>query len=289
MMIASHQLLKAGFQVITYHPLLRELSSWFPEHSFIDQLPSLSLFDLVIIENDNSPKMHLWKAQFPQSSIFYPSYHSQKNPLFTQNDFLFNPHQTMADNIARSISSLLKQPFSKENGIVPPPHLIHQKNAKRILIHPTSSSEEKNWLKKRYLKLKDQLEKKGFNPLFVMHISEKEKWGEPASLFFNRLDDLAEIVYQSGSIIGNDSLLGHLGSNLNIATWIIANDAKRMELWKPGWHPGKVITPYRWIPNSKGLRLRKKWWKELISTKRVISIFEKDVRKARSPSLLSPL
>ncbi len=267
MMIASHHLLQSGFFVTTCHPALRELQVWFPGQQFVSHLPDdLSSFDLIIIENDNSPKMHDWKLKFPQACIFYPSYHPKKNPPLTSQDRVFKEDLSMAENIALAIEAP-----SNSNGIRPPADLVHRRFERRIIIHPTSSTEEKNWPPKRFLQLSAALQKRGYETLFAYGPSE----------LFPTLHELAGAIYESGYVIGNDSVIGHLGSNLNIPTLIIANDEKRMRLWRPGWLKGDVITPYSWIPR----KIRQKYWKQLISSRRVISTFQRLVQDHTPPFL----
>jgi ADP-heptose:LPS heptosyltransferase len=79
------------------------------------------------------------------------------------------------------------------------------------------------------------------------------------------LSDLATLVYESALVIGNDSLLGHLASNLNIPTLILADDPERLQLWRPDWAPSHLLFPPAYLPK----RLRKKYWSHLISPQRV--------------------
>jgi ADP-heptose:LPS heptosyltransferase len=87
---------------------------------------------------------------------------------------------------------------------------------------------------------------------------------------FESLDQVAACIFESGLLVGNDSLLGHLASNMNIDHIVIADSEKKMRLWRPGWHPGTIITPPSWIPNLKFLRLREKEWKRWISVNKVL-------------------
>lgn len=271
MMGASHALLSQGFAVTTFHSHLPELQVWFPGHHFCSTLPTnLADFSLIVIENDNSPMMHFWKSHYPQAIILYPSYCAAKNPPLSTGDSLFNPHLTMAENITRAFNGRV------ENGISPPSHLTHRKNPQRILIHPTSSSPEKNWPKKRFLKLQNALSAKGFDAQFIMSPEEKKSWNEQV-ISCQTLSELATYVYESGGMIGNDSLMGHLASNLNIPNVVIANDAERMKLWRPGWLKGAVVTPPRWVPNFKFCRLRRTQWKRWISVNTVLRAFENNL------------
>lgn len=271
MMIASHHLLKAGYHVITYHPQLPELQRWFPEHHFEKYPPEdLSHFDFVIFENDNSPRIQ----KLPQGSIFYPTYNALKHGPLSQLDCVFNPDLPMADNIAQAIAQLLQLPgVSKDNGFIPPKDILHRSNERRIVLHPLSTKEEKNWPKEKYLKIAADLKKNGYETVFAVAPEELLDWEEACA--FPNLDALASFLYESAYMIGNDSLLGHLASNMHIPTLIIANDAKRMRLWRPAWRLGMVITPSPLLPNWKGLRLRGKHWKRWISPQKVLRAFDR--------------
>jgi hypothetical protein len=276
MMIASHHLLKAGYQVTTFHPQMKELNDWFPGHHF-DIIPPTDFaeFDLVIFENDNSQRIQ----KLLNGSVFYPTYSPEKHgPLFAL-DQVFNSDLPMVDNIAYAIANLLQLPgISKDNGLSPPAHLSFRQNERRIIIHPCSNDAEKNWPKAKFLSLAYSLKKLGYEPVFVTSLSEKKDWQDVESKGFSlqsfpSLHALAAFLYESGYMIGNDSLLGHLASNMHLPTLIIANDEKRMRLWRPSWRQGMVLTPSRLVPNFKPLRLRKTQWKRWISPTKVLRAF----------------
>ncbi len=263
MMVASHQLLKAGYEVTTFHPHLGQLQRWFPGHRFSSEpLSNPASFDLVILENDNSPRI----KKGENVSVFYPTYSPAKHGALSPLDQVFDAEKPMAENIAVCIADLLKlKQISKDNGLTVPENLIHRLHEKRILIHPTSSAVEKNWTKEKYLRLAKHLEKRGYNPLFAVHAEESAEWNRVPAMVFSHLDPLACFLYESRVLIGNDSLLGHLASNLDLPTVILANDAKRMRLWRPGWRPGAVLTPPDWAP--------KRYWKHFISVRKVLRAF----------------
>ena len=87
MMVASHQLQLAGYEVVTFQPKFQELSDWFSGHWFAS-LPRggnwtelLSSFDLIVAQNDNSALMSRLrelraKGQIPPLSHLLP--HLQK-------------------------------------------------------------------------------------------------------------------------------------------------------------------------------------------------------------------
>jgi heptosyltransferase III len=287
MMIASHRLKMEGYRVTTFHDALPELSSWFPGHD-LQPLPSdeklietLKPFDLILAENDNSLKMkRLLDTCRPRLSIFYPTYSATKHaPLSTQ-DHVFDPDLPMADNIAEGIATLLKLPDpSKANGISPPHPLIHRFRKEQIIFHPTSRVPAKNWKAEGFLDVACQLKTKGFQPLFCVGPAQRAEWKnieEEGFALANlpTLSDLATVVYESGFVIGNDSSIGHLGSNLGIPTLIIAGDEKRMRLWRPGWHKGHLVLPPSYLPNWKVLRLREQKWQHFITPGKVLRSFD---------------
>ncbi|MBI2743685.1 MAG: hypothetical protein HYX48_07190 [Chlamydiales bacterium] len=281
MMIASQALYLAGYRVTTVHPALLELKEWFPNHNFAKEIPSsLEEWDLIIAENDNSPKIQNLKSEREKSrlpiSIFYPTYLEKKHGALHALDQSFDPSSSFAENASRAISKLLqKERASKDNGIRPPHHLTHRHYHERILIHPMSSSPQKNWTKERYIALACSLKKRGVSPVFIVSPEERSSWLEVESAgfplpHFSTLSSLAEFTYESHALIGNDSLMGHLASNLGLPTTILADDPKRMQLWRPDWTPSTVITPPSWIPNPKWLRLRKNRWQQFISVSRAL-------------------
>ncbi len=287
MMIASHQLKQEGYRVTTFHDNLPELSSWFPGHD-LNSFPSLETlietlasFDLILLENDNSPKIkRLLEAFRPRLSIFFPTYSVTKHAPLSMQDFVFDSDLPMADNIAESIAAFLDLPVpSKENGLSPPPALTHRLRKERVIIHPTSRVPAKNWKAEGFLDVAVNLKLKGFQPVFCVGPNEWKAWKNIEEegfvlIDFPTLSDLAAAVYESGFVIGNDSLIGHLASNLGIPTLIIANDEKRMRLWRPGWHKGHLVLPPSYLPNWKFLRLREQKWQHFITSNKVLRSFD---------------
>jgi len=287
MMIASHQLYLSGFEVTTYHDALPELRSWFPNQR-IQPLPKdqeishlLGHYDLIVAENDNSQKIQqLLKHCRSRLSLFYPTYLATKHaPLATACDCAFDKEVPMADNIAAALAHCIPSHTpSKDNGLTPPPSLLFRLKSRQVLIHPTSSTPAKNWKVTGFLSVARKLKKEGFDPLFCVGPKERPQWQYIEKLGFNLADlptlaDLAAIVYESGYVIGNDSLIGHLASNLGIPTLIIANDAQRMRLWRPGWLPGELVLPPPYLPNWRVLRLKEKRWQHFITPRQVLRCF----------------
>ena len=285
MLIASYNLQEAGYQVTTYQPLLSQLDPWLKTKQFAP-LPNtyelenlLSSKDLIILQNDNSPKArHLIElrrlGKLPNLVVFYPTYKADKHGPLSQQDYVFTEHLCMVENIAKSTSKLLKLAgVSRNNGLSPIENLCYRKLKNRVVIHPTSSQEEKNWPAKKFITLAKKLKKKGYEVVFAMSPLERGSWEGLLNQNWNApilssLSDLAALIYESGYVIGNDSLVGHLASNLQIPSIIVANEEKRMRLWRPGWLKGEVITPSPfWRTWSRS------HWTALISVSKVLDRF----------------
>lgn len=290
MMIASHRLFTKGYEVTSFHNQLHELSSWFPHHQFKKRPSLVHLeqelfpFDLIVLQNDNSPisfqVVDLYrKGKLQNLSVFYSSYEENKHAPLTSWDRTFDRNCSMTENIAKAIASILQlKQTSKNNGIVPPVGLVHQKYPRRVLIHPTSTTPKRTWSKEKFIKVATVLKKKGYEVAFCVSPKERSKWLFLLDLGFllpefPTLSDLATFIYESGFLIGNESGTGHLASNLYIPTLIVASCHKQMALWRPGWLSGKVLTPSPFIPNFKKIRLREKKWQFFLTPRALLKHF----------------
>lgn len=283
MMVASNHLRQAGILTTTFHPMLPQLKDWFVGHTLTPSysIDDLKSFDLVIVENDNSKEIetlrHLYQSgQIKRLAIFYPTYKPDKHPPLSPFDQVFDATLPMAENIAIATRALVKSETpTHDNGIIVLSGLTHRLYKERVVIHPTSSCEEKNWSFPQFKKVSKHLKKRGFHPVFALSAEERETgaWEGCDVVDFPTLSALAAFLYESGYVIGNDSLLGHLASNLNIPTLIVSNCSERMRLWRPGWLKGKVLTPPKWIPNNKPFRLRSSYWRSWITPGQVLRAF----------------
>ncbi len=289
MMVASHLLSSQGYIVTTYHDQLIELRSWFPDHRLQPTPPieallgTFSPFDLVIVQYDHHRLEIPILLQFYQRgkisnlSVFYPSKQSAGRENLTIWDQVFNEQMPMVDNVAISISSLFQiRETSKNNGLIPPLNHHFRKNPQRILIHPTRSDKNYRWPAQKFIQTGEILQNLGYEISFILSPNERPLWEHLQEKGFSvprfsHLSHLSSYTYESALLIGNDSGPAHLASNLQIPTLVIANCAKRMKLWRPAWLQGKVMTPPGWVPNTKGLRIREKYWDRLISPKQVVA------------------
>lgn len=281
MMVASHTLLKRGYEVITYHPKLHELQAWFARHRFKSHfsIEELQHCDLVIVQNNNSENIPSLLEALNTLSIFYPTYKPGKHPPLSPKDHVFDAKKTMVENVAEATARLIEEENSStDNGLIVLQELTHRLYPSRIVIQPLSTDPTRSWLKSRFIHLAKKLHQKGFHPVFSLTPEQqKDPLWEQSGIdipTFDSLSDLAAYIYESGFVIGNDSLLPHLASNLNIPHLVIGHLEDHMRLWQPGWLKGKMILPPSWAPNIKYLRLRDRYWKQWITVRSVLRGFD---------------
>ena len=281
MMIVGHHLKKLGCNPTIFHESASMLAPLFKGHTFQKPPPldELSAFDQVILENDNSKRA--WdlfrlrdQGKMSHLRVVFPS----RSSMMRKGDFLFDPKLPAATNLSTASAFLLGSPPSKENDLSLPDG-EYRKFSKRIVIHPTSRDKKRNWKKAQFLLLAEWLKQRGFDLTFCMSQEEEKEW---ESIPFERrsfpsLTLLAHFIYESGYLIGNDSGLGHLASNLGIPTLTLSSSPKRIRVWRPDWTTGSVVTPLLSLPNFKGLhlRLREKYWTYFLPVKHVLKAFMK--------------
>ena len=284
--VLSNNLSLNGYKVTTFHPSLSGLQRWFPElpitrfPSQKDMPKALQEFDRFFIIYEKS----IWmQAVLRHCETLYPDKTRVLNPIATpKTDYAYWSHgrfdgrRPFVENLMGFCREILQMPLvTKSNGIVPPANVQLRKAAKRVVIHPTSSRESKNWPKEKYLGLAEELKKRGFIPAFIMSSAEKQAWGEVHHEVpdLEDLDAMARYVAESGYMVGNDSGIGHLASCLGLSTVTLCPRKIQADFWRPAWSRGAVLVPPGWIPNLKGMRLRDKYWKSWIPVSKVLQSF----------------
>ena len=294
MMIVAHQLKRAGYQSTVFHSYFKELTPLFNDISIHPYPPLKELafilapFDRVIIENDHSERAYYLfnlrnTKKLNHLIFFFPT----PSPKFQKGDFLFNPHLPVATNICRGCQTvLLLKNANKQNGLLTPKGKILRKFSKRIVIHPTSNDPRRNWLSSQFLRLACLLQQEGYKMVFSVSPSERPKWLHIEQKgftlpYFTNFSELTAYLFESGFLIGNDSGVGHLASNLNIPTLTISGNPKRVRLWRPDWNTGHVVTLSFPLPNFKGIkcRIRENIWQHFISVSRTLKAFH-ELKKA---------
>lgn len=279
--IAAHNLRKEGHTVTVFSPSLQSFGRYLEEGKYLpmakDWGSALRSFDAVLLQHDETLRakeiVRLRDSGLPLY-IIYTNYRLSKHgPLMEGFDYPVDEQKPMVENMVMAMQKLFSIQATSQNSLRPLCDLSHRKNRKRVLIHPTSTKEEKNWTKRRFLKLAKKLKILDFEPIFILSPHERPSWPQSIDApFFANLEDLATMVYESGFLIGNDSGPAHIASYFAIPHIVICQ-GRQMPLWSTGWFLPKLILPPKWAPNLKGMRFREEKWKYLISTARVLQEF----------------
>ncbi len=285
MMVATNQISQAGYRVTFFHEQASLISPLFPSFSILpypdhDQLLSLierSSFSL--LQNDHGERAcYLWEKRKKNSKLPLIGFFPKKSPYFSRGDFFFNLDEPIVHQIAAATATLLGHSRIKlDNGMQISPNHIYRRFPWRVIIHPFSGDQKKNWTIDKFINVAKKLSEEGYFPEWMMSPSEKKNL-PPSSLggfpivTFPSLVESSQYLYESGFFIGNDSGLGHLASNMKIPTITIGSNKKWVSLWRPGWYQNTLITPILPLPNFKGINfcLREKYWRSCISPSRVV-------------------
>lgn len=268
-MVLAHNLTLSGVCVTVFSSILSELKEWFPNYQILP-FPAPHQFETVFATFDTI---------IAADHSLINEHHQFGNQLIVLKEENFNKSRTMVENLQVISAEILSLPVAScENGITPPHGVIWRAHPNRVIIHPMSSDVKKNWPAEKFIALGHYLEKEGFYPYFCMCPSERVSWKtsvpEDRLPHFLTISALAAFVYESGYLIGNDSGVGHLASLLNIPTLTLFARKSYSTLWRPGWGPGKVVCP----PNILfGSRMKQKYWKNLLSVRRVRKAFIRDL------------
>ncbi|MCP5506088.1 MAG: hypothetical protein H7A38_04325 [Chlamydiales bacterium] len=293
MMIGAHHLKRAGYSPTIYHDAAKDLSLLFEGDHFLPHVPletleeELMKYDRVLVENDNSERAwHLFKlreqGKLSHVTFFFPT----PSKKFQEGDILFDPRHPVATNLSMGCQELLKTSPSKENGLSINPEKTFKKYPRRVVIHPTSQDPKRNWKQTQFLRLANKLEKEGYTATFCVGPHERKEWETIEGIdlpSFKGLQEVKDYLYESGFLIGNDSGLGHLASNLGIPTLTISGNPKRVRLWRPDWTLGKVATLPFPLPNFKGInfRMRENRWQSFVTVGRVMHQFKELADESR--------
>ncbi|PCI92637.1 hypothetical protein COB11_06925 [Candidatus Aerophobetes bacterium] len=289
MMIIATNFSKRGHTVTLFHDDFSVLSPLFPKTihkkypDIKDFYKTFKDYDLLLVENDNSDKA--WELirlrneeKLDNVTFLFPTPCKKAE---TKRDYTFNPKLPVATNLEIASKRLLQfKEASKNNGITLGEGLISRKYKNRVVLHPTSKDPKRNWKKEQFIKLAHLLQEDGFTIALALSKEERKSFEDCREFLmpeFDSFKDLASYIYESGYLIGNDSGLGHLASNLNVPTLTISGNPKRVKLWRPDWYLNKVVTLKCELPNFKGIgfRFRESYWQNFISVSRVYKQFNK--------------
>lgn len=266
--VMAHNLQQHGYTTTLFNRFMFEMKDWFSGQN-IQPFPDLQRVDEVMRGYDKIISVY--------STPLHETTHNlgDRYKLFRGDSF--NRKQTLLWNIL----TICKDFFHIENPVVdnsvkPPKELEHRKFSSRVIIHPMSTNKKKNWPVEKFIALADWLAEKKFEPVFVVSPMEREQWQNLLNNkyqlpVFPTIDHLARYVYESGYMIGNDSGVGHLASNLGLRTLIMFGRKSTARIWRPAWGQGRIIVPFQ-LP---GATLQMKYWKAMVSVRKVATNFDK--------------
>ncbi len=311
-LVLANNLAINNFDVTIFSNPISQLNDWFPNFTILpypktDLLQSFDQFDLVLSDAYSDVTKDADEKDFHKLSkkfVFFCMAEFDNRLIYNQTDDLkttihdaeklqkllpltkgsgvhigrLDKNAPMINRVAKFCDDILHlKNITHDNGIVPLPNLTHKKFSKRIIIHPTSSNPVKNWPPHKFLALARKLKNNGFDPVFTVSPNEQKDWEKISQHEFSvpefpTLSDLGKFVYESGYMIGTDSGVGHLASNLDIPTITICRTGNKLFRWRPGWSKGIVIKT-----KHKLRFLGKQHWHWLISAGKVYREFIKSL------------
>lgn len=273
-MVMARNIMNAGYEVTLFSNILNQLAAWFPLNTIRPGLsaecfyPELAAFSKILASGGPPKTMS-----------------SQLKPKWIDYESDFSNRVTRVQNMTTFTKDFfqLSSP-TIETGIQAPSSLRWRQHVKRVVIHPTSAEESKNWPVEKFNKLAQQLAHQQFEVVFIMSEAELDAWAPKidnqfSAIGFPTLDECAAFIYESAFFVGNDSGGGHLAACLHVPTLSIHGRKGKSRVWRPDWGTVEVISP---AFNLVGSRLRQACWKHFLTVGRVQCAFEKLARRSAS-------
>ncbi len=275
----AHQLTLKGHRATLYSSVLGAMANWFPS-LVIKPFPAMDH-----IKNELSEYDHVIAADHTVISDRFRGI--EKITILFHEEL--DKKQTMLRNLLAYGRRVWDAPEEPGQAYRLPHSLQHRHDHKRVIMHPTSGAEKKNWHGEKFVRVGQKLRGQGYDPVMVISVQEAPawRWVEEAGIRLEvtqTLDHLATLVYESGYFIGNDSGIGHMASLFHVPTVTVGARASILRLWRPGWGPGTVITPWLVFPGS---RLQERYWKQFLSVGQVCRAFRSLERSL--PQLTGPM
>ncbi|GAA0490745.1 hypothetical protein N5K27_23390 [Pigmentiphaga sp. GD03639] len=280
-MVVANNLVRHGIDVTVFSRHLHAMRKWFPGFRIEPELHAaqarnrLEHFDVMLhaYESDVLDDARDWH---PRVWVMdrWPTYRQVKPMVDIQLDLC--RHCFGLDGLTR------------DNGLVVPVDVGVTAVGNRVIIHPTASDIQKQWLPGRFLKLARRLRARGYDPSFVVAPREHAQWEWVEAQGFRlvsheSLDDLARWLATARIFVGNDSGLAHLASNVGVPAVSLAMRPRIAVRWAPGWALSLAVTAPPLMP---GRWLREHSWKYLLSVRKVDAAVER-LRRRVSEAVLA--
>ena len=266
-MVLAYNAQLADIEITVFSNIICQLKNWFP---YCTIKPTLAEKEL----NSHLAEFEMIFSPAQAPSVVTPQI-SHRWIYYEEN---FDYTLTMVENLARASQTFLGiDTPSRENGIQIPENLKWRHHKNRVVLHPTSAFENKNWKPQKFMALAHRIKQQNLSPVIIMSQPELAQWepivdGQFPLHGFPGIDECAAFIYESGFFIGNDSGGGHLAANLNIPTLSIHGRKSKSQTWRPGWGTTMVVVP---PVNLIGGYLRQRYWNLFLSVNRVEKSFWK--------------
>lgn len=275
--IVAHNLRRHAHEVVTFHPFMSCVQSWFPDLPFRPFPPRYEEFDRFIIVYEKSVWMHqvlddCLRDRRDATHVLNPIATPHRDYPFWEEGG-FDGKVSLAHNLVAFCRRKLGiEDAVMHNGLVLPEGVNPRSCMHDVIVHPTSSRPGKNWPKDKFLRLTAALSQKGYNPVLITSPQERKEW--PGAEPLDSLDAVFRRVASGGWMIGNDSGIGHLASCFGIPTVSLFKNSKAAPFWRPAFAPNCALVPHGFLPNWKGMRWKDHYWHWGISVGRVIRAFD---------------
>lgn len=263
-MVVVRNLLNHGYRITVFSKHLLELAEWFPG---VDIQPAIGEPLALGVLNTFDTVVTAYGVDLP---AYIRAAHRQV--LVLDEAAVYRQIKPMVEIQVDVCTEEFGLPeATKDNGLRTPDGVISLAVPGKVVIHPTASNLQKQWLPSRFLSVAKELRAKGYEPCFVVGPNEKEKWTWVEAAGFplichDTLDGLARWLVSASLFIGNDSGIAHLASNLGISVISLAMRRKIAKRWVPGWSISQTLTAPAIIP---GRAAREASWKYLVTVRQV--------------------
>jgi hypothetical protein len=273
-LVKVNNLLRNGYIVHVYSDYAYPLKDWFPHMQInpmvkLEEQKKLAAYSTVLHHHERPISLAL-AAWHPNSVVVH---HEPACRL---------PISEVDIQLVSCDAQFHLENLTRENGMRPLPGLVPRSNKKLVMIHPTSSADQKAWFAHKFISLAKRVEEMGFTPRFVVSKAEHARWIETThsldySPLYPTLNAAAVAICEANYFIGNDSGLGHLASNLGIPTTTITIRPGNVKRWRPTWAPNEIIITPGWL-NPRPIK--EKFWKHFISVDKVADAFQRLIAKS---------
>ncbi|MEL7431551.1 MAG: glycosyltransferase family 9 protein [Chlamydiota bacterium] len=281
MMLVANALKQEGLTVVFYNQHLLSLGERFDGILFslppkISTIPSIGKsLDCIFLQHDNSPlakSLITLRKQGLRVIAFYSNHQQKKHGQLHEDDWVLPAEKPIVHGLQEAMTKFLHKPVSRSIGMSP---WKTANPSKKVVLHPFSTSSQKNWPWQKFLRLGKEIASLGYEPHFCMSPKERATCDQKGLSIphLPTLSSLVDFLADAACFIGNDSGPGHLASYMQIPSIILSGNPW-IQHWQPGWQPATLITPSIWIPKAKAaFRMRERFWQKWVSINKVLKTF----------------